>query len=80
MATMWDDAARRELLERFGRLTPDHRPRWGKMNAAQMLAHLNDTHRMASGEIRPAFGRMSYGDWGALMHKHVSHHFAQFRV
>ena len=148
MASMWDDAARRQLLERFGRLTADHKPRWGKMTAAQVLAHLNDTHRMAAGEltakverlpirffplkqliiyvlpfpkgsptapeliarldgaqwdaeatafpqvldrlaripstaawpIHPAFGRLSYGDWGQLMHKHVSHHFTQFGV
>lgn len=148
MATLWDDAARRQLLERFGRLTAGRKPLWGKMNAAQMLAHLNDTHHMAAGDLKakverlpirffplkqliiyvlpfpkssptspeliarldraqwdaevaafpevlgrlaripataawpihPAFGRLSPGAWGVLMHKHVSHHFAQFGV
>ena len=148
MASLWDDAACRLLLERFRRLTADRKPMWGKMNAAQMLAHLNDSLRMAAGElatkpkrlpirffplkqliiyafpfpkgaptapeliarldraqwdqeaaelpqiierlvripataawpIHPAFGRLSHGGWGALVHKHVSHHFTQFGV
>ena len=148
MPSLWQEPARRALLERFGRLSADRKPLWGKMNAPQMLAHLNDANRMAAGElhprlkrlpirffplkqliiyvlpfpkgsptapeliarldgaqwdaeatafpqvldrlaripstaawpIHPAFGRLSYGDWGQLMHKHVSHHFTQFGV
>jgi hypothetical protein len=34
------------------RLKPDTPARWGKFNAAQMVAHLNDAMRMASGELR----------------------------
>ena len=51
MASLFDDAAQRLLLERFRRLTENSKPRWGKMNAAQMLAHLNDSLRMAAGEL-----------------------------
>ncbi|MBS1941089.1 MAG: DUF1569 domain-containing protein [Bacteroidetes bacterium] len=41
------------LIARIGRITPDTRPQWGKMHAAQMLAHCSraydalydETHR-----------------------------------
>jgi len=49
--SLWDSRARRELLDRLGRLKPDAQPLWGKMNAPQMLAHLLDWMRMAKGEL-----------------------------
>ncbi len=39
------------LLQRLEKLSPDTRPRWGKMDAAQMLAHVNVTYHIAYGEI-----------------------------
>ena len=45
---------RREMLDRLGRLSPDARPRWGKMNATQMLAHLVDWMAMADGSLTTA--------------------------
>lgn len=35
------------VIARINALTPDTRPQWGKMNAAQMLAHCNVTYEMA---------------------------------
>lgn len=52
MKTLWNEASRRELIERLGRLTPDAKPLWGKMNAPQMLAHLDSAMRMAKGELK----------------------------
>jgi hypothetical protein len=52
MPTFWDSATRNDICERVGRLTPDTKARWGKFNAAQMVAHLNDAMRMASGELQ----------------------------
>jgi hypothetical protein len=52
MPTFWDPSTRNDICERVGRLTPDTKARWGKFNAAQMVAHLNDAMRMASGELR----------------------------
>jgi hypothetical protein len=49
MKTIWDPACREELLARFEKLTPDGRPAWGSMNAAQMLAHLADPMKAAMG-------------------------------
>jgi DinB superfamily len=51
MATFWDPATRDEVCRRVERLTLDHKPEWGKMNVAQMLAHLNDALRMAAGDL-----------------------------
>lgn len=39
------------MQERADRLTVDSRARWGKLTAAGMLAHLNDSLRMVTGEL-----------------------------
>ena len=51
MKTLWNEANRRELGERIARLTPDRTPLWGRMNARQMVAHLVDAMRMATGDL-----------------------------
>jgi hypothetical protein len=51
MATFWDRATREDICRRLAGLTPDARPRWGQFTAAQMVAHLNDALRMATGEL-----------------------------
>lgn len=51
MKTMFDDAARAGILARIDRITADSRPRWGKMNVEQMLAHIHESMRMACGEL-----------------------------
>jgi hypothetical protein len=54
MPTFWDAATRTDICRRVDRLTADHKPLWGRMNAAQMLAHVNDAMRMAAGELPTA--------------------------
>lgn len=39
-----------EILERIEKLTPDSQRQWGKMNAAQMLAHCNKSVETAMGQ------------------------------
>lgn len=51
MATAWDPSFRVALADRAKRLTADARPAWGKLNATGMLAHVNDSYRMALGEL-----------------------------
>jgi hypothetical protein len=51
MNTFWDRRTREEIFRRIERLTPDARAQWGRLNVAQMLAHLNDAMRMAIGEL-----------------------------
>lgn len=49
--TVFDPAARAELLQRMEMLRPDAPARWGKMNAPRMLAHLNAGMAMGLGEL-----------------------------
>jgi hypothetical protein len=51
MATAWDQSFRDSLADRVTRLTADARPAWGKLNATGMLAHVNDSYRMALGDL-----------------------------
>ena len=46
--------ARQELLDRLEHLSPQSKPRWGKMNAHQMLAHMADWMLMAKGDLKTA--------------------------
>ena len=52
--SLWNEQARRELLERMERLSPEARPHWGRMNAPQMLVHLTRWMQMAGGELETA--------------------------
>jgi hypothetical protein len=54
MKSIWKPDVRRELRDRVERLTPQHAAKWGRMTAAEMVAHLNDALRMASGELAVA--------------------------
>lgn len=49
--TAWDSSFRAALADRVKRLTADTKPAWGKMNASGMLAHVNDSYRMALGDL-----------------------------
>jgi hypothetical protein len=51
-------ADRARLAERVRALTADAAPRWGRMNAAQMLAHCADALRNATGELPIALAPM----------------------
>jgi hypothetical protein len=51
-AVIWDPAVRATFTERLKQLTPDTKGQWGKMNASGMVAHLNDSYRMALGELK----------------------------
>lgn len=52
--TLWNETDREELLARFDKLRPDSRPLWGKMNASQMVTHLTEWMRLATGELKSA--------------------------
>lgn len=58
MPTFWDSATRADLCRRVGGLTSGNKASWGKFTAAQMVAHLNDAMRMATGELPVAPKRM----------------------
>ncbi len=54
MKSIFNPAVHRELQDRVQRLMPQQQPQWGKMSAAQMVAHLTDSLKMASGELEVA--------------------------
>ena len=53
MKTMFNADDRASMLSRIDMVSSGARPRWGKMNAELMLAHLVESARMAIGEIAP---------------------------
>ena len=146
--TIWDQAVRSSITERAMRISAEAKPVWGKFNASGMMAHINDSLRMALGDLpvksknlplrykpirklfiyylpmpkgaptapeliarcanavledekrtfaelidrcarvtpsstlgeHPAFGDLSYDEYGCLIAKHTDHHLRQFRV
>jgi len=53
MRNLFDAAAVAEVKARVQRLRPDSERRWGKMNAAQAVAHCAASFELALGERRP---------------------------
>ena len=51
MSTLWQPESRRLLQTRIARLTEEHRPSWGRMSAPQMVSHLIESVRMATGDL-----------------------------
>jgi hypothetical protein len=51
MKTAWNAADRASLQARLARLRPEDAPRWGRMSAPQMVAHLADSLHMALGDL-----------------------------
>lgn len=60
MPTMWNPAVRQSLQDRADRLASSSTPQWGKLTASGMLAHLNDSYRMAVGELTVAPKKMIF--------------------
>ncbi len=52
--SLWNARVREDLLGRLARLSPEAKPRWGRMNAPQMLAHLAKWMQMAEGGMETA--------------------------
>ncbi len=46
MKTLWEDAARLEILNRVKSIRDDMVPKWGRMSAGAMLCHLAQSLRM----------------------------------
>ena len=50
-ASIWDPTVRAQVADRARKLTTDSKPQWGKFTVSGMVAHLNDSYRMALGEL-----------------------------
>lgn len=53
MKSMFDAEDRASIVARLDRVSGGARPRWGRMNAELMVAHLVESMRMALGELVP---------------------------
>jgi len=53
---VYDASVAAGLVARLNTLAPDARPRWGKMNVAQMLAHCSVAYEMAFEDKHPPAG------------------------
>jgi hypothetical protein len=51
LPSVFDTKTTEETFKRLDKLTPASAPQWGKMNASQMLAHLNVAYDLAYGKI-----------------------------
>lgn len=51
MKTLFDEGLRNAMLARIQSVTPEAKPKWGKMNAEKMLCHLVHSMRMGVGEL-----------------------------
>jgi hypothetical protein len=60
MATIWDSSTRQHFQDRVDRLTPSVTPQWGKLTVAGMLAHLNDSYSVATGELPAQSKRLPF--------------------
>lgn len=48
--SIFDAPVRQELIDRIAQLTPTHQRQWGKMTPSQMICHLMDSLRVATGQ------------------------------
>jgi hypothetical protein len=60
MKSLFEPQVTREMVDRINQLTPDSKPLWGKMNVAQMLAHMQPPLRVALGEQTLKKGLMGF--------------------
>lgn len=59
MKSLFNSNDVQELIDRINKITPQSRPLWGKMNAAQLMAHFTAPLKMAHGEIKGKRGLIS---------------------
>ena len=53
MKTLLEASALEEIKKRLNQLTPETRAQWGKMDVAQMMAHLSNVLEVALGDQKP---------------------------
>lgn len=52
MKSLYNSYDNQEIIDRINKLTSDSKAQWGKMNTAQMLAHVDVTMKSALGEVK----------------------------
>ncbi len=67
MKNLFDAAVTYQVKTRLGKLEPHNERRWGKMTAAQMLAHCSASMQWAVGEVVPEKGSLPARLMGRLV-------------
>lgn len=63
MHSVWNDDDRRNLLARMDRVSPPRAPRWGTMNAEQMVQHVTAQLQLSLGELQTKAHASWLGRW-----------------
>jgi hypothetical protein len=69
LKTLRDEVCLTEILDRLKSVRPDSPRQWGRMNAHQMICHLNDSYLVAMGRRPASRAERPYGPvmkWLAL--------------
>ena len=67
MTTIFDRELRGQLVRRIAAVQGTETARWGKMNAVQMISHIEASARMAMGEVTAKPKRTPL-KWGPIRH------------
>jgi hypothetical protein len=67
MKNLFDATVANQVKTRLGKLEPQSERRWGKMTAAQMLAHCSVSMQWAVGEVAPEKGPLAARLMGRLV-------------
>ena len=67
MKNLFDATVANEVKTRLGKLGPQSERRWGRMTAAQMLAHCSMSMQWAVGEVVPEKGALPARLMGRLV-------------
>ena len=67
MRNLFDPAVANQVKARLGKLEPQSERRWGKMTAAQMVAHCSVSMQWAVGEVVPEKGPLPVRLLGRLV-------------
>ena len=67
MKNLFDATVANQVKTRLGKLEPQSERRWGKMTAAQMLAHCSVSMQWAVGEVVPEKGALAARLMGRLV-------------
>ena len=79
MKNLFDATVANEVKARLGKLEPQSERRWGKMTAAQMLAHCSASMQWAVGEVVPEKGALPVRLMGRLIKPMVFRNEEPFR-
>jgi hypothetical protein len=63
MKNLFNHQDKDELIKRLSNLTPSHNPKWGKMNAHQVVVHMTDPLRCALGDRPVPLNPSIFAKW-----------------